>query len=250
MFNTAQLSYIIISFVLIALILVFSRKIKSQKNKDRFLKFWAVITFVIHISVMWVDYLTYGSASAPDSVLFPIYFCNACMYLLIVVAFMKNKQSKLFLILATFVAYGGFFGGLITTIESHYLAGNPVVWSWGNLKSMLSHSAMMVGCLYLFVGGYVKIGVKNLVYFVYGLLGCFVLGVFNNWLFTSVGLANPNSMYLTDTAIPGVPLLNGYFIASCIVVVIFIFTTIWEMFAYKKGQRWYNNFKKHFKKSK
>ncbi len=250
MYNTTQLLYIIISLVLTVGIMILSKFIKNQKHKDLFLKIWALTTFILHISIMWVNYLIDGHADAPESVLFPIYFCNACMYLLMVVAFMKNKKGKAFYYLATFVAYGGLLGGLITVFESHYFASNPVVYSWGNLKSMLSHSTMMVGCLYLFVGGYVKIRVSNLVPYIYGLLGCFVLGLFNNWLFVTMGIYNPNSMYLVKSAIDGVPLFTGYFIAGAMVALIFVFTVIWEMFAYKKGDRWYNHLPKYFKKKK
>lgn len=249
MYNNTQLAYIIVSLVLTVTILIGSAFIKNEKWKDRFLKFWAVATFILHISVMWVNYLNDGHAEAPLSVLFAIYFCNACMYVLMITAFIRNKQSKLFRYLATFVAYGGFFGALITLFECHYLEAPDAILKWGNLKSMLSHSTMLVGCLYLFVGGFVKIRVKNLIPFSAGLIGCLFLGLFNNWLFVSKGLENPNSMYLVRTALDGVPLLTGYFIAAAMVVLIFVFTVIWEQFAVRKGERWYNNLA-HFLKRK
>lgn len=240
MYNTTQLLYIIISLVLTIGILIGSYFIKTDKYKNIFLQSWALITFLLHISIMWVDFLKNGSALAPDSVLFPIYFCNMCMYLLLIVAFIKNKKSKFFYFIATFVAYAGTFGALITLFECHYFAGANPNLSWGNLKSMLSHSTMLIGCLYLFVGGFVKIRVKNLVPFIFGLIFCLFSGMFINWLFVTCNLPNPNSMYLVRSAIDGVPLFTGYFIAGAMIVVITIFTIIWEQFACKKGDRWYN----------
>ena len=248
MYNSLQLGYILGSLGLTILILILAGKlIKTSKNKNRFLLFWAWVTFLTHISVMWVDYLANGSAQAPDSVLFPIYFCNACMYTLMVVSLLPNKKGKLFYYLATFVAYAGTFGALITLFESHYFADLTSAYTFGNFKSMLSHSFMLVGCLYLFVGKYVKIKVSNLIPYAYGLLGCFVLGNFINWLFEANGLPNPNSMYLVKSALDSVPLFTGYFLAAVMVVLISLFTMIWEQFAYKKGQRWYNSIATIFK---
>lgn len=250
MYNTLQLLYIIISLAVTVLVLVGGAFLKSDKHKESFLKFWALATFIIHISIMWVNYLKFGKADAPPSVLFPIFFCNASMYLLLIVSFMKDKKSKAFYYLATFTAYAGVLGGLITVFESHYFSGSNVTWS--DIKSMLSHSTMVVGCLYLFVGGFVKIRVSNLIPFSLGLLGCGILGVGINTLFVACGLQNPNSMYLVESALPSVPLFTAYFFASVFVVLIFTFTAIWEMVAYKKGERWYNKlhaaYKNKFKK--
>lgn len=243
MYNATQIIYIIASLALSIGILIGSYFIKKQKHKDIFLKFWALATFIIHISIMWVDYLKQGSANAPNNILFPIYFCNACMYLLIIVALMKNKKGKAFYYLATFVAYAGMFGALITLFECHYFAGATPDLSWGSLKSMLSHSTMLIGCLYLFVGKYVKIRVSNFIPFTFGMVGCFALGMFINWLFVFCGLPNPNSMYLVESALSGVPIFNGYTIAGIMFALILIFTLIWEQIFYRKQDRWYNNLK-------
>ncbi len=250
MYNSVQILYIVISLLATVGLLVGGAFIKKQKHKDLFLKTFALATFVVHISIMWVDFLKSGSADAPDNILFPIYFCNLAMYLLITVAFMKNKNSKLFNILATFTAYAGMFGALITLFENHYFAGENPVLSYYNFKSMISHSLMLVGSLYLFVGGYVKVKVKNALYFVYGLAGCFVLGTGINLLFAACNLPAPNAMFLQASAVDGVSFLTGYFIGPVMLVLIFVFTVIFEMFAFKKGDRWYNHLKSTFKKVK
>jgi len=254
MYNSLQLLYIIISLFVTVSILIASSFLKREKHKDWFLKFWALATFIIHISIMWVNYLKFGKADAPSSVLFPIFFCNASMYLLLIVAFMKNKKGKAFYYLATFTAYAGMLGALITVFESHYFASSNTNISWGDIKSMLSHSTMLVGCLYLFVGKFVSIRVSNLIPFSLGLIGCGILGIGINSLFIACGLNNPNSMYLAESALSDVPFLTGPFFAGLFLILIFVFTVIWEMFAYKKNERWYNNlhltFKNKFRKEK
>ena len=244
MFNLSHILYIVISLVITIGLLIGFSFIKKQKGKDWVLKGFALATFILHISIMWVDFLQHGGhAEAPGYVLWPIFFCNMCMYIYLIVAFIPNKQGRAFKWLATFVAYGAFFGGMITLFFSDYLANDPNMTQWITVKSLLSHSTMMLGCIYLFVGGYVKIRVKNLIPFCCGLVGALLIGVFLNWLFPACGIPSPNSMYLQQPALDGTP-FYGYVMAPIMVVSIFIFTVIWEQFAVKKGERWYNKFKK------
>src|SRR5690606_33311645 len=106
---------------------------------------------LLHISIMWVTYLkndgNYGYAF--DNILFPIYFCNLTMYCLMICSFL-NPTTKGFKIFATFTAWGGIFGSLISLFYPDYYLNTPTLKDWGVLKSMLSHSTMLVGCLYLF----------------------------------------------------------------------------------------------------
>lgn len=253
MFNTSHIIYIIVALVGTAGVMVGLSFIRPQRWKDFVLKFCALATFIIHISIMWVDYLKYGHAEAPWYILFPIYFCNYCMYVLMVVAFMKNKEGKAFNWLATFIAYGGAIGALITVFYSDYLAADPYMQQWITVKSLLSHNTMLIGCLFLFVGGYVKIRVSNLYKFFAGLVGSLIVGFAVIGLFAAFGLELPNAMYLLDTAIGGVPLFNGYFIGLLMLILVFTFAAIYEQFAVPKGQRWYNEiaaFTQRLKKGK
>ena len=118
----------------------------------------------------------------------------------------------------------------------------PDFTSWYILKSFLSHSAMLLGSLYLFVGGFVKIRVDNTLYLAGGLLFTLVVGLAVNALFAVCGLPAPNAMYLQKSPIAELPFLNGYLIGFLMLILTFIFTAVWELFACPKGCRWYNNF--------
>lgn len=71
-----------------------------------------------------------------------------------------------------------------------------------------------------------------------------------NGLFAIFGLPDPNSMYLTGTALEGVPLFTGYFLGVALSVVLIIITITWEFFVVEKGYRWYNQISKNYKKLK
>ncbi|HIY96515.1 MAG TPA: YwaF family protein [Candidatus Borkfalkia excrementigallinarum] len=155
----------------------------------------------------------------------------------------KNKESAGFRWFATFTAYGGTIGALISLFYPDFYLAQPDFWDWGIFKSFLSHSTMMIGCLYLFVGGYVKIRVFNLIPFAAGLLGTWIVGMAINGLFAACGLEPPNAMFLQYSPIAEIPFFNGYGIALLMICLIFLFTAVWEFFACPKGGRWYNRFR-------
>jgi Zn-dependent protease with chaperone function len=228
-FDSHHLWYIFVSLaVTVGLLWLGHRFLKSSRGKDLFLKTFAFLTFFLHISIMWVEFLKNGNASAYDNILFPKYFCNFCMYLLMIVSLWENKKSKTFQAIAVFTAYGGFFGAMISLIYPDYYLGAPNMFEWGVFKSLLSHSTMLVGSLWIFVGGYIPIRRTNVILYSGGLLGCGALGLIVNWLFKNNGLPDPNAMYLQHPPLAEAPFLNAYTIAALMVLVIFLFTLIYE----------------------
>lgn len=238
MYSTEHILYIIFSLLTIGLILFGARLIKSQKYKNIFLLFWAFLCFFIHISTMYTTFFTNGGVgNAYDNQLFPIYFCNYMMYLLLAVSLWSNKKSKFFKNMATFVAYGGTFGALITLFVTP-----PGFNDWMTLQAAFSHSCMLVGCLWLFVGGYVKINVYNLVPYTLGLLTCGVVGGIVELIFFLGGLPSPNAMYLVHGPVE-LPEFQWWMFALVMLVIIFAFTSLWEYFTRKKEDRWYKTYK-------
>ncbi len=250
LFDLTHCLYIGISLVITAGLLWAFSFIKEQKYKDLVLKLSGVITVILHISCMWVDFLTTGTSITPDNILFPIYFCNLMMWLLVICAFIPNKQSKGWKWVAIFTAYGGTLGALISLFYPDYYLHTPSLANWGVLKSMLSHSTMLVGCLYMFTGGYVKIRVSNLIPYCGGLVGVLVIGHVLNALFVACGLPSPNAMFLQHSPVPDVPFFNGYGIGLLMIILLFLFTMVWEFAACPKGERWYDKLAEMFKRLK
>lgn len=180
MYSLEHILYIVISLIVIGLILFGAHFLKKQNHKNIFLLFWAFLCFFFHISTMYTTLFNNGGiGNSYDNQLFPIFFCNYMMYLLLAVALWWNKESKFFKCMATFVAYGGTLGALITLFVTP-----PGFGDWGTLQSAFSHSCMLVGSLWLFVGGYVKINVYNLVPYTLGMLSCGIVG--GEWSSSSI----------------------------------------------------------------
>lgn len=233
--------YIVGSLTVIPVVLYFSHKIKGAKHKNLFLFIVAAACLGFHLSTIYTSFFKNdGNGTAVDNQLFPIYFCNYMMDLLVLVSLWPNKTSKFFKNLAAFTAYGGCFGGLITLF-----ATAPGFGDWSRLQSAFSHSCLLLGCAYLFVGGYVKINVFNLVPYTFGLLSCGVVGGLVELLFYMGGLKSPNAMYLVHGPYE-LPVFKWWMFVLAMLAIIFTFTVLWEHFTRKKEERWFQTAKDLF----
>jgi uncharacterized membrane protein len=215
--------------------------IKKQKSKNWLLGFFAIITYLIHISVMWYDFIKTGSASAPATILVPEYFCNIIMYGLIIVAFIK-KEGLFFKWIAPFIAWGGIFGALIAIFGNNFLAnGFDFATNWGGMKSMISHSTLMAGCLWLFVGGYVKVRINNLLSWLAGLVFCLVLTLLLNSIKINGSIHNFDGMSLWTPFLKGT-VFYGYVLMPALTGIIAVITLIYEFVFLKKEKRFYVDF--------
>ncbi|OHE40759.1 MAG: hypothetical protein A2Y16_06940 [Tenericutes bacterium GWF2_57_13] len=238
LFDLPHLLYIVISLGVTVLLLIYAKKtLVRQPSKDRFLKMFGLLTFFLHVSVLWVDFIKNGAASVPDNVLFPIYFCNLSMYMLLLTAFVEDKESKFYRFVSVMTAYGGFFGAMISLMYPTYYLGSASMFEWGVFKSMTSHSAMLVGSLWLFVGGYVPIRKSNTFVYFGGLLLYGGIGLAVNAIFASAGLHDPNAMYLSAPPLSEAPFLSCWTIAGLMILSIHGFTLAWQKIAATREER-------------
>ncbi len=232
MFDGPHLIYIFASLAATALIVWLGvRFIKKQILKDAFLKFWALATVFLHLLPLWVNFLMGEEPIVKDNMLFPIFFCNLSMFLLLFTAFWSNKSSKPFNYLAIVTSYSGIFGALISLFYPEYYFEDGTMWKLGVMKSMLSHSTMLIGSLYLLSANYFKIKVKqNTIVFTIGLFFFLAVGLIVNGIFALAGLEGPNAMYLQKPPIEGVPFLNSFVIGLAMIgLVALISFTITEV---------------------
>lgn len=232
--------YTVISFAITAVLLVIlARKPLNENQKTLVLKISAILTVALHFSSLYVDYFSGIDPIAEQPMLLPLYPCNVAMWLLVIVAFAKNKESKIFKFLATATFYLGIFGGVIGIVINQNYMANPNLADWGILKGLLSHSTMLFGCIYILIAGYVKVGVSNMFYVFLGLLMLVADGaviIFLHWIF---GLDLPNSMYLLELPFESMPWLNVVTIGLLAMAIIFIANALYEQFALPKEERWY-----------
>lgn len=244
LFDLGHILYISISAVLTCVILILARMlIKSQSSKNLFLRLWAIFTVVIHYSVIYVDFLSSGKLQIGENMIFAIHPCNVCMWLLLAVSLIKKQDTAVFRIIAEFVFWAGTICGIIGIV----LNENYAALGLGNyeaFKGLLSHSTMIIGSLYMLVGGYIRIRVFNVVSVISGLILFVVNGAFINGIYKLFDRGEPNSMYLQKPPFPDMPWLNTVFIGIIAVFVCFIITSLYEQIALKRDERWYARLQK------
>jgi hypothetical protein len=246
LFDTTHILYLIISYLLIAGILVFCfYKIKQERYKIFILKFSAIITVILHFSSLWVDFFQTGRAEVQSPMLLPIYPCNVCMWLLLVCAFCKNRQGVVYRVLTEYTFWAGVVCGTIGILLNENYASTPSLLDYEVLKGLLSHSTMVLGCLYLLVGGFVKIRVFNTVSAICGLLFFLVDGAIINTLYAVFDLSPCNSMYMLEPPFDTMPWLTPYLMGVVAVLLVFGVTTLYEYLTLPKEERWYNKLKNY-----
>lgn len=212
MFNTQHILYMVISGILTALLLIFAvKRLKNQTQKDGFLKLFAILTVVLHYSDIWVEFFRTGGSTYVASVhILPVYPCNVVMWMLLIAALVKNKQGLLFKTLSEFCFYGGIVCGVIGIALNINFDNNPTLADYSVLKGLLSHSTMLVGCIYMKVGKYFTVQPSNAFSTAAG-TGVFVIcGVLVNLLYDCFGMEAPDGMFLRHNPyLPCSPILPG-----------------------------------------
>lgn len=244
MYDLKHTLFTIISFVALTIALIICKiYIKDQKKKDIVLKVAIILTLIIHYSPLYVDFFATGRAEIHHSMILSVYPCNLAMWLLLYVAFAKNKQSKIFKTLAIITFYLGSLGGIIGIVFNLNYAYNPNLLDWHILNGLLSHVTLMFGCIYILVGGYIKIRVSNIFAMLIGEAIMIVNGYSIIFLFDIFNVPPVNCMFLLYPPIESAPWLNAYLIGLFSTIILFVFTVIYEQIAVKRGERWYNKLK-------
>ena len=238
MFNTQHILYIILSGVITILLLALCRHyVWDESKKNCILKITAVVTVLIHYSNIWVEYFTTGgTVTVENNHLLPVYPCNVVMWMLLIVACMKEKKGLWFDMLAEFCFYGGTVCGVLGIVLNANFDNTPTLADYDVLKGLLSHSTMLFGCLYMLIGGYIRIRVFNSVSIMAGLL-CFIsCGMAVDSLYIVCGMEAPDGMWLrSNEYLPIPPLLLG----ALAPVIVFIVLSLWEL-RLPSEERWYH----------
>ena len=222
--------------------------IKNPIKKDIVLKIAAILTLILHYSPLYVDFFKTGSAEIIDTMLLPVYPCNVAMWFLVIVAFCKNKQGKFFKTVAVITFYLGVIGGILGIAFNEIYSHTPTLADWDVLHGLLSHVTLLFGCIFVLVGGYIKIRVSNLIPIFIGEVLLIVDGYLIIGLFTLCGIEPVNCMFLLEPPLANLPWLNVYVIGVFALILFFAITALVEQFAVKKGERWYNKIKLRRKK--
>ena len=235
MFNLQHILYMVVAFTVTGVLLWLGKKhLKTDESKNLAVRWCAWITVLIHISDLWVDFLkNAGAVEIPDNVLFLIYPCNICMWLLVLVSCMP-RNNVIYRLLSEFTCLGGTVCGVIGLVFNANFDSNPTLLDYSVLKGLLSHSTMILGTLFLGVSGLVKVRVRNVLSVITGLLLFLGIGLGINAIFAKFGIEDCNAMYLQEPPFDSMPWLNTVVMGIAGVAVAFTLTVLFEKLALKK----------------
>lgn len=223
MFNTQHMLYMVISGLLTGMLLQLANRLKEQKSRDRFLLFFALATVAIHYSDLWVDFFANnGQANIASVHILPVYPCNVMMWLLLAAALIKDKTSIGFQLLSECCFYVGMVCGVVGIVFNANFGANPTLADYGVLKGLLSHSTMLVGCLFMLSGGYVQIRLFNVASVAAGLAVFSLCGVVVDGLYVMNGMEPPDGMFLRSN-----PYFEGSVVWPALLVLTIMYLVLW-----------------------
>ena len=242
----------IFNFVTIAVITLFliliKRTVKSVRVQNIILISASLATVLLHYSMLFY-HLTRGDAieylaDTPNLIL-PIYPCNLVMWTAVIFGCLKDKRSRLGALIGDYVFWFGLISSLVGMFANVDFIMNPTFADFNITKSVLAHGTLLFNILLLPLFGYVKMDLfRNLCHIIYSIIGMLITGLYCNllfWVLVSYESAyDVNSMFLMHSPFDGVDFLTYPFIALVAIPIYFAVFTVCELFAYKKGERYYN----------
>lgn len=248
---------IIFNFVLIALIAIglglIKKYVKHERTPNVILVVAAVFTIVFHYSSFVFKLVTGGNAmeylSETPNLILPIYPCNVVMWSALIFAFLKNKKSRVGSFLADYLFWFGIISTLVGMFANVDFINNPTLADYENVKSIAAHATLLFNVLLLPLFGHIKIDMKrnitNIIIsiFVMAAIGCYCNLVFHALVSEEIAY-DVNSMFLIHSPFDGIEFLTYPVISLIAVPMYFAVFVICDLFAHKKGERFYNKFKK------
>ena len=245
-FNCAVLLIIFIGVFLIR------KYVKNEKGQSLILLLSAVVTILFHYSSFIYRWLSGGQATeylreTPNLIL-PIYPCNVVMWGCLIYGLMKNKKTKGALFLADYLFWFGIFSTLVGMFANVDFINNPTFRDYEVTKSILAHATLLFNILLIYAFGHIRVDLpKNMAHILISVIMMYAIGLYCNKIFEVLVSAEEadsvNSMFIIHSPFPAVPFLKYPIIAVCSLVLYFILFSVCELFAYKKGNRWYNRIK-------
>ena len=249
------LNFLLILIISLGLWLV-KRFVKSERTRNVILIVSAVFTVCCHYSSLLYHYFLDGSAMdylrGNPNLILPIYPCNVVMWCSVIYGFLKDKLSKFAEFLADYIFWFGIVSTLVGMFANVDFVRNPTLADFDVTKGIVSHATLLFNVLLLPIFGRVKVNVKrNITNILISILMMLVIGLYCNLVFhtlVSEEMAfEVNSMFLIHSPFAGIEFLTYPIIALIAIPLYFGLFLLCDLFAHKKGERFYNRFSKWIK---
>lgn len=240
-------------FAAFAVILsIIKKRVKTELTKNILLLVAPIITLLVHYSQFIYDVMTGGDImahlSANPNLYMPLYPCNIVMWLTLIFALLKNKNSKFGEFCVDFIFWFGVAAAVIGMFANEDFIRTQSIADYAILKSIIAHATLLFNVLLLPIFSYVKIDVKrNFKNIIISLLVMGVIGAYCTLIFYALVSYEQayfiNSMFMVHSPFAGLDFLTYPVVALIAVPVYFVLFVICDLCAHKKGKRFYNRTK-------
>ena len=234
-------------FAAFAIILfIIKKRVKTERTKNILLLVAPIITLLVHYSQFIYDALTgcdiMAHLSANPNLYMPLYPCNIVMWLTLVFAFLKNKNSKFGEFCVDYMFWFGVLAAVIGMFANEDFIRTQSIADFAILKSIIAHATLFFNILLLPIFGYVKIDVKkNFKNIVISVLVMGVTGAYCTLIFYALVSYEQayfiNSMFMMHSPFAGLDFLTYPVVALIAVPVYLAIFIICKLFARRKGRR-------------
>ena len=197
LYSTYHIVFVVLALVILAaLILVFKLALKTDKQRDIFIR---VLGGVLALSLIWnrIAITIWRDQGLGIRALIPNSYCGMSNLLLgLFVAFGKRNMKAFH-----FLYYLALFGGIATVFYPTFLKQNPSFFFPPTLSGMNHHALGVMLCIIMPMGKWFEPSFKNWYVFPLGICAYTVFG-----LFLLDVLKIPESMNVDAPIIPGTPM--------------------------------------------
>ena len=240
----------VIQLIIIAALLIFSKKFfKSQKSQNILLLVSSIVTILFHYSTFIFCLFTGNGAfeymKDNPNLLLPIYPCNVVMWSCLILALIRDDNSKVKQLLVDYSFWFGIFSTLVGMFANVDFIMNPTFADYDIVKSIVAHATLLFNVLLLAVFGRINFSFsRNMKNMLLSVIGMYVIGLYCNLVFEVLvsreAAYDVNSMFIIHSPFEGLDFLTYPVIAAMGLVLYFLLFTSCELFKYKKGERWFD----------
>ncbi len=240
---------LILILVITALLVAVRKWARGERARRVILLIAPLVTILFHYSSFLYHLLFTGNGilylrDTPNLIL-PIYPCNVVMWCALFYGLLKNKDSKLALLLSDYVFWFGLFSTLVGMFANVDFIVNPTLRDFEVTKSIVAHATLLFNLLLIPVFGLLRPDFfRNMKNIVLSVLAMYAIGMYCNVIFEALVSAEAaydvNSMFLIHSPFEGVPFLRYPLIAAIALVLYFILFTVCDIIRTPRGARWFD----------
>ena len=240
---------VILILFITALLIVTKKRVRSARAQRILLLLAPLVTVAFHYSSFLYHLLFTGDGIAyvseyPNLVL-PIYPCNVVMWCALFYSLLKDKDSKLALLLSDYVFWFGIASTLVGMFANVDFIQNPTLANFEVTKSIVAHATLLFNVLLIPVFGLLRPSFfRNMRNMVVSVLAMYAIGLYCNLIFSALVSAeeayDQNSMFIIHSPFEDMPFLRYPVIALAGLLVYLIIFTVYDLITAPRGSRWFN----------